>query len=113
MCGMLSASGLLGQTSHRQPDPKPPREPNIFDQLEKQRAESPKELAAREAAARARSANIAELTRELPRLIQLAQDLRERLNATDLKTTLPVDLERQAKQLEQAARQIHKRIREL
>ncbi len=112
---LLASFGLLAQTSHRQPDPKPPRRPNdTFDQLEKQQKESPKEQAAQQAAARQqRSANLAELKRELPRLIELAQELENGLNVTDLETALPADLEPQAKELEQVARQIHKHTRNL
>jgi hypothetical protein len=112
---LLASFSLLAQTSHRQPDPKPPRGPNdIFDQLEKQKTESPKEQAARQTAARQqRNANLAELKRELPRLIGLARNLENRLNATDLETALPADLEPQAKELEQVARQIHKHTRNL
>ncbi len=94
--------------------PKPPEQPNPFEQLEKEAAESPKTDRARLTAAREqRKANRAELNRELPRLIELAQNLQKQLNATNLETALPADLERQAKQLEQVARQIHKRIRGL
>ncbi len=114
VCGILSASALLAQTSHRRIDPKPPSQPNPFEQLEKQAAESQKDDRARLAAAREqRKASRAELNRELPRLIEVAQNLQKQLNATDLETALPADLERQAKQLEQVARQIHKRIRGL
>ncbi len=114
LCGTLASFGLLAQTSHRQPEPKPPREPNVFDQMEKQKKESPKEQAARQAAARQqRGANLAELKRELPRVIELAQNLENRLNATDLETALPADLEPQAKELEQVARQVRKHIRNL
>jgi len=82
--------------------------------LEKQQKESPKEQAAQQAAARQqRSANLAELKRELPRLIELAQELENGLNVTDLETALPADLEPQAKELEQVARQIHKHTRNL
>ena len=65
------------------------------------------------AARRQRSANLSELKRELPRLIELAQNLENRLNATDLETALPADFEQQAKELEQVARRIHKHIRNL
>jgi len=110
----LASFGLLAQTSHRQPDPKPPREPNVFDQMEKQNKESPKEQSGRQVAAQQQhSANLAELKRELPQLIELAQKLENRLNATDLETALPADLEPQAKELEQVARQVRKHIRNL
>ena len=115
ICGILSASALLAQTSHRQPNSQPPRGPNdVFDQLGKQKTESLKEQAAQQAAARQqRSAKLVELARELPRLIKLAQRLQERLSASDLGTALPVDLEKQAKELEQIARRIHKQIHDL
>lgn len=114
VCGILSGSALLAQTSHRRIDSNPPTRPNVFEQLEKQATESQKEDRARQAAARQqRNANLAELDRELPRLIELAQDLRKQLNASDVETTLPVDLERQAQEVEQIARRIHKQIRSL
>ncbi len=112
---LLASFALLAQTSHRQPNPQPPKEPNdIFKQMEKQKKESPKEQSARQAAARQqRTANLAELKRELPRLVELARNLENRLNATDLETALPADLEPQAKELEQVARQVRKHIRNL
>ena len=111
LCVLSAAFGLLAQTSHRQPNPKPSRGPNVFDLLEKQETESPKEQSARQTAARhQRSANLAELKRELPRLSELAQNLENRLNATDLETALPAELEQGAKELEQVARRIHKHI---
>ncbi len=115
LCVLLASFGLLAQTSHRQPNPKPPRGPNdIFDQWEEQETESPKIQDARQAAARQqRRANLAELKRELPQLIELAQSLQNRLNTTHLGTALPVDLEKQAKELEQVARRVHKQIRNL
>ncbi len=114
VCGMLSASALLAQTSHRQPEPKPPSQPNPFEQLEEQASQSQRQDRTRQAAAREqRKVNRAELNRELPQLIELAQNLQKQLNATNLETAVPADIERQAKQLEQAARQIHKRIRGL
>ena len=115
LCVLLASFGLLAQTSHRQPNPKPPRGPNdIFDQWEEQETESPKIQDARQAAARQqRRANLAELKRELPQLIELAQSLQNRLNTTHLGTALPDDLEKQAKELEQVARRVHKQIRNL
>jgi len=111
---MLSASALLAQTSHRQSDPKPPSQPNPFEELEKQAAESKKKDHARQVAAREQhKASRAELNRELPRLIELAQNLQKQLNATDVENALPADLERQANKIERAARQIHKRVRGL
>ncbi len=114
-CGVLTSACLLAQTSHRQPNPQPPKGPNdVFDQLEKEKTEPPKQRPAQQAAARQqRNANLAELERELPRLIELAQNLRKQLNASDVETALPVGLERQAKELEQIARRIHKQIRSL
>jgi len=113
-CVLLASFGLLAQTSHRQPNPKPPRGPNdIFDQWEEQETESPKKQDARQATRQQRRANLAGLERELPRLIELAQSLQDRLNTTDLGTALPVDLEKQAKELEQVARRVHKQIRNL
>jgi len=106
---------MLGQTSHRQPNPKPPRGPNdIFDQFEKQNTESAKQQPGENAAARQqREANRMALSRELPQLIDLAQNLQKRLDATDLNAALPADLQKQAKELERVARQVHKRIRSL
>ena len=113
-CVLLASLGLLAQTSHRQPNPKPPRGPNdIFDQWEEQETESPKKQDARQATRQQHSANLAGLKRELPRLIELAQSLQNRLNTTHLGTALPVDLEKQAEELEQVARRIHKQIRNL
>lgn len=112
VCALFSSAVLLAQTSHRQPNPKPPGQPSIFDQLEKQKTE-PSTEQARDAAGQLRRANLAELEGELPRLIDLAQSLQMRLNTTDLETALPADLERQAKELEQIARRIHKQIRSL
>ncbi len=114
LCVLLASFGLLAQTSHRQPNPKPPRGPNdIFDQWEEQETESPKKQDARQATRQQRSANLAGLKRELPRLIELAQSLQNRLNTSDLGTALPVDLEKQAQELEQVARRVHKQIRNL
>ncbi len=114
LCVLLASFGLLAQTSHRQPNPKPPRGPNdIFDQLEEQRTESPKKQDAQQATRQQRGANLAELKRELPQLIELAQSLQNRLNTTDLGTALPVNLEKQAQELEQVARRVHKQIRNL
>jgi hypothetical protein len=114
LCFLLVSFGLLAQTSHRQPNPSPPREPgDIFDQLQKQQAESPKKQGQQALARQQRSANLAELERELPRLIDLAQGLQNRLRATNLETAHPADLEQQAKELEQVARRVHKRVRSL
>ncbi len=114
LCVSLASFGLLAQTSHRQPNPKPPRGPNdIFDQWEEQETQSPKKQDARQATQQQRRANLAGLERELPRLIELAQSLRNRLNTTDLGSALPVDLEKQAQELEQVARRVHKQIRNL
>lgn len=112
---LLSSFGFLTQTSHRQPNPQPPRSPaDVFNQLEQQKSESPKEELSRKAAARRqRSANLAELQQDLPRLVELGQNLQNRLHESDLETALPADLEKQANELEQVARRIHKRIRNL
>ncbi len=111
---LLTCSSLLAQTSHRQLNPKPPRQPSVFEQLDKQKADSTKEQSAQQAAARRqRSASLAQLQGELPRLIELAQSLQEELRAGDLETALPADLEKQAKELEQVARRVHKRVRSL
>ncbi|MBI3669371.1 MAG: hypothetical protein HY237_06305 [Acidobacteria bacterium] len=113
-CGVLTSACLLAQTSHRRPNPLPPREPNIFGQLEKQSTQPPQEQAGRQAAARERrKANHAALNRELPQLIELAQNLQKQLEAADLESAVPADLERQARQLERVARQIHQRVRGL
>lgn len=112
--GILSASALLAQTSHRQPDPKPPSQPNPFEQLEEQDKESAKGDRARQASAREqRKANRAELGRELPQLIELAQNLQKRLAATNLDAAIPVDLQKRANELERLSREIHKRVRGL
>lgn len=114
VCALLSSGVLLAQTSHRQPDPKPPSQPNPFEQLEEQDKESAKGDRARQASARAqRKANRAELGRELPQLIELAQNLQKRLTATNLDAAVPVDLQKQADELERLARGIHKRVRGL
>jgi hypothetical protein len=114
VCALLSSTVLLAQTSHRRMDPKPPSRPNPFEQLEKEAAESPQNDRARLASARERrKVNCAELSRELPQLVEIAQNLQKRLEATDLNATAPVDLQKQANDLERLARQIHKRVRGL
>jgi hypothetical protein len=114
MCGVLSASALLAQTSHRRPDPKPPSRPNALEQLEEQTADAQKDDRARQAAAREqRKANRAELNRELRQLIELAQNLQKRLEANHLDAALPVELQKEANELEHLARKIHKRVRGL
>ncbi len=112
LCGVLASAGLLAQTSHRQPNPQPPKDPSdIFKQLEKQKAEPSKEGSPQAVATKQqRSAQAAEVEGELSRLIELAQNLQTRLNASDLEATLPVDLERQAKELQRLAGRIHKHI---
>jgi hypothetical protein len=107
--------GLLAQESHRRPNPEPRKDPaDVFNQIEQEQAESPKEEAARKAAARRqRSANLAELQKSLPRLVELAQSLQNRLHESDLETALPADLEKQANELEQVARRVHKQVRNL
>lgn len=115
LLGIFGVLGSVAQTSHREPNPKPREQPNIFDQMEKQTTESPKEKASRAAAAarEQRLARLADLGRELPRVIELAETSQKRLNETDLGATVPADLGQQARELERVAHQIHKRIRSL
>lgn len=111
---LLAELTALPQSSRRRIGPKPPAPPNVFDQLEKQREEQPQDRRAQEAAARERRrAGLEELSRELPRLIGLAQNLQEQLNSTDLDATSPVTLRQRSQELERLARQIHKRVRSL
>lgn len=109
---LLAAYGLLAQTSHRQPNPQPPKEPtDIFKQLEKQKSEPAKGSSSQAVTTQQqRSAQVAEVERELSQLVELAHSLQTRLNTSDLEVTLPVDLERQAKELQRLAGRIHKHI---
>jgi hypothetical protein len=108
---LLAAYSLLAQTSHRQPNPQPPKEPSdIFKQLEKEKSEPAKERPSHAVATQQRSAQVAEVERELSQLVELAQGLQTRLTASDLEATLPVDLQRQAKELQRLAGRIHKQI---
>lgn len=115
LLALFSTFGLLAQTSHRRLDPQPRRDlADVFNQSEKQKSESPgDELARKAAVRRQRSADLAELQQDLPRLVELAQGLQNRLNASDLEAALPADLEKKASALEQVARRVHKRIRNL
>jgi len=115
---LLVSMSAQPQTSNRRRGPYPPQSPNVFDQMdERRRQDEQKEQAekrAREASAlERRKAELSQLNDELPRLIQLAQELQQKLNSADLKTTLPAELRGQGEQLERAARQVHKRIRSL
>lgn len=110
---LLTSLVAPAQTSHRQPNPKQGSEPNVFDQIEQQGREQRQQPLAWQAAREQRKARLAELDRELVRLLELAQDLQRRLKATDLDATLPADLSRQAQELERVARSIHKHIRSL
>lgn len=116
---LLTSLLAFPQSSSRRPRTAPRSDPTaVFDSLEQQREhdvrQQQREKLAREAAARQqRQAERAHLAEELPRLIGLAQQLQTQLNSTDLDTTLPADLEQQAQQLEQLARQVRKRIRGL
>jgi hypothetical protein len=110
------AMSLCGsaQQSHRRPNPTPPSRPaDVFNQLEKQGQEPDKAQSAQEAARKQRSASLAELNTEIPRLVELAQKLQQGLNAADLNQTLPSDLQHQAQELEKAARKISKQVHAL
>jgi hypothetical protein len=105
---------LALQTSHRQLNPKSPRDNNPFDQLEKQGDEASNDRVARLAAARiAREKAIAQLQSDLPRLIELAQGMQDRLKTLDANASLPADLTRDGEQLEGLARKIHRQIPKL
>ncbi|SRR6266436_6302485 len=105
---------LALQTSHRQLDPKSPRAHNPFDQLEKQADEPSSDRVARLAAARiAREKAIAQLQNDLPKLIELAQGMQDRMKTIDANASLPADLTRDAEQLEGLARKIHRQIPKL
>ena len=105
---------LALQTSHRQLDPKSPRNNNPFDQLEKQGDEPSNDRMARLAAARiAREKAIVQLQNDLPKLIELAQGMQDRMKTLDANASLPADLTRDAEQLEGLARKIHRQIPKL
>jgi len=105
---------LTLQTSHRQFDPKSPRDHSPFEQLEKQGDEAPNDRVTRLAAARiAREKAIAQLQNDLPKLVELAQGMQDRMKTLDANASLPADLTRDAEHLERLARKIHRQIPKL
>jgi hypothetical protein len=108
------ASTASAQTSHRQLDPKPRCRPNALEQLERQGEEDTKERVRQQMVSReAREAARAELEQDLSRLIELAKDLKSRLETLDANTIFPADLSRQAEELDRLARHVRQRIRKL
>jgi hypothetical protein len=106
------------QSSHRRRGPRPPQGPNVFDRMEEERRQEEERALAKKrteetAARERRRAERAKLARELPQLIERAQQLESRVNSDDFEKTLPAELRQQARELERLARQIHKRVRAL
>jgi hypothetical protein len=62
------------------------------------------------AAQEARKATLAEINREIPRLVEIAKALEKQLGASDLDRAFPSDLSKQARDLERLARQIRKHL---
>ncbi|MGB0037032.1 MAG: hypothetical protein WBP79_16305 [Candidatus Acidiferrales bacterium] len=110
---LVCTAGLSGQKAHRL-EWKTGSSPNVFDQVEQQ-GEAGKQPSSLEQTAirHQRQTKMAELSRELGDIIHSASDLQERLKATDPNKVVSVELLNQGKQLEEAARKVHKKISSL